>query len=177
MWKLRKITKKVQNLIIIVYCKVFYEKGTFEMSKLDDLEDQKIPGTNNNIKIIFSEENKIANKETDTWSFKENDPIVYNKNYNEHIVKFFKFKQGDTALTYTDEEAIKKQRGILQYILKRIGTNLLSGTGIMNISLPIRIFDERSLLEVFACQLALSPDFLEKAGSIDDPLEKMKLVH
>lgn len=147
------------------------------MTKLDDLEEKKVPNSDINIKIKFSEDNlNCKDKDTNTWNFKEDDLIVYNKDYNQHIKKYFKFKQGDSALIYTDEEAINKQRGILQYILKRIGTNLLSGTGIMNISLPIRIFDERSLLEVFACQLALSPYFLEKAGLAKSPIERLKYV-
>ena len=46
----------------------------------------------------------------------------------------------------------------------------------MNISLPIKIFDEQSLLESFAHQHALAPFFLEKAGREEFGLEKMKLV-
>jgi hypothetical protein len=46
----------------------------------------------------------------------------------------------------------------------------------MNISLPISLFDERSLLESFSHNHALAPYFLEKAGREEFALEKMKLV-
>ena len=57
-----------------------------------------------------------------------------------------------------------------------MGTNLIKGKSIMNISLPINIFDVRSHLEVFAYQLSYANTFLEKAGKTNDPLEKLKLV-
>ena len=46
----------------------------------------------------------------------------------------------------------------------------------MTISLPIHIFDERTLLEVFAFQNSLAPYFLEKAGLELNPVEKLKLT-
>jgi hypothetical protein len=46
----------------------------------------------------------------------------------------------------------------------------------MNVSLPIKIFDERTILENFAFQHSLAPFFLEKAGREEFGIEKMKLV-
>ena len=43
----------------------------------------------------------------------------------------------------------------------------------MNVSLPINIFDQRSLLEVFAHQCTVATYFLEKAGQEEDPLKKL----
>lgn len=64
----------------------------------------------------------------------------------------------------------------MSYFLKKIGSNLFSGKSIMNISLPINLFDERSLLESFAHNHALAPYFLEKAGREEFDLERMKLT-
>jgi hypothetical protein len=68
------------------------------------------------------------------------------------------------------------QRGIIGYFLKKIGSNIISGQSIMSISLPINIFDERSLLELFAFQNSLAPYFLDKAGEETQALERLKLT-
>jgi hypothetical protein len=94
--------------------------------------------------------------------------------YEEHILLQFVLTQGDNSLKYIDEETIEKQRKIIKHVLKEIGTNILSGSGIMNVSLPINIFDHRSLLEVFAHQCRLAPHILELAGMQKDPVEKLK---
>jgi hypothetical protein len=54
---------------------------------------------------------------------------------------------GTEGLEFIDQETLNKQRGIISYMLKKVGTNLLSGKSIMNVSLPIYIFDQRSMLE------------------------------
>lgn len=54
---------------------------------------------------------------------------------------------GTVGLEFINQDLLKKQRGILTYMIKKIGSNLFSGKSIMNVSLPINIFDPRSLLE------------------------------
>lgn len=39
-----------------------------------------------------------------------------------------------------DEEKMKEQKKVLTYIIKRIGKNIFSGKGILNVSLPVDIF-------------------------------------
>ena len=107
---------------------------------------------------------------------KEEEKIHYNYNYSEHIRTHYVLKPGSDGLEFTDQEFIQKQSGIISELLSKVGKNIISGNGIMNVSLPIRIFDERSLLEVFAFQSSLAPYFLEKGALQDDPLEKLKYV-
>lgn len=54
---------------------------------------------------------------------------------------------GTEGLEYINQDVLKKQRSVMTYMLKKIGSNLLSGKSIMNVSLPIYIFDPRSVLE------------------------------
>jgi hypothetical protein len=96
--------------------------------------------------------------------------------YEEHCGAHFIQAPGDSSLKFIEQKIIDKQRGVIKHFLSKLGSNLLSASGIMNVSLPINIFDERSLLEVFAHQCRLSPYFLEKAGESDSPLEKLKLT-
>ena len=56
-------------------------------------------------------------------------------------------QQGENGVEWIDQEKINKQRNVISYLVSKVGMNILSGNSIMNISLPINIFDERSLLE------------------------------
>jgi hypothetical protein len=44
------------------------------------------------------------------------------------------------GLNYVDEQKMNEQKKVLTFIIKRIGRNILSGKGILNISLPVDIF-------------------------------------
>jgi len=51
------------------------------------------------------------------------------------------------GIEFINQDIISKQRSVLTYMIKKIGANILRGKGIMNVSLPIYIFDSRSMLE------------------------------
>ncbi len=51
-------------------------------------------------------------------------------------------------MIYTNHDVIKKQRDIAGHIFKKIGLNLIKGKSIMNLSLPINVFDTCSNLEL-----------------------------
>jgi len=51
------------------------------------------------------------------------------------------------GLEFINQDMIQKQRGVLAHLIKKIGANFFKGKSIMNISLPINIFDCRSMLE------------------------------
>lgn len=44
------------------------------------------------------------------------------------------------GLNYIDEMKMKEQKKVLTFIIKRIGKNIFSGKGILNVSLPVDIF-------------------------------------
>lgn len=89
------------------------------------------------------------------------DEIPYYKAYEKDCENFFTKSPGDEGFVFTDENAIQAQRAVLGQIIKNIGTNVLSGSGIMNVTLPINIFDPRSLLDVFAHQHRQLEYFME----------------
>ena len=87
------------------------------------------------------------------------------------------FKPHDSAaLAYLNEDAISAQRGVILYLAKKIGVNLLTGNSIMNISLPIKIFEPRSFLEKIAADFSYAPYFLTKAHENEDPFIRYKWV-
>jgi hypothetical protein len=57
-----------------------------------------------------------------------------------------------------------------------MGKNLLSGKGILNVSLPVQVFSSESNLETLAKTFAYAPLLLEQAAAINQPLEQMKYV-
>jgi hypothetical protein len=91
--------------------------------------------------------------------------------------KEFKITGAETsALEYTNQKVISSQRGILLYLAKKIGVNLLTGKSIMNVSLPIKIFEPRSMLEKVAGDFRFVPYFMNKAMEETEALERMKLL-
>jgi hypothetical protein len=90
----------------------------------------------------------------------ENEIIEYPYEYNKMVHCEFERKQG----------------AVMGYLIKKIGLNLIKGKSVMNISLPINIFDVRSHLEVFAYQNSYANVFLSKAAKTKDPVERLKLV-
>ena len=74
--------------------------------------------------------------------------IEYETAYDKLIFKDYKREIGSDGIEFTNQEVIDKQRSVAGYLIKNIGLNLIKGKSIMNISLPINIFDTRSLLEL-----------------------------
>ncbi len=58
---------------------------------------------------------------------------------------------------------MEAQGDVLKTIIKQLGSNLLSGKSVMNMSLPVEIFDKKSMLDVIAESLGFLPYFLAKA--------------
>jgi hypothetical protein len=157
--------------------KIYYNKNELDLITVEDLEGKQIGGLENSkFRISFIEKEIDVIEGTQFIQYKEDEKIVYNMKYENHCTSHFVQSPGDSGLTFIDLKTMEKQRGVLKHFLSKLGTNIMSGSGIMNVSLPINIFDERSLLEVLAHQCRLSPYFLEKAGQTKDPIDKLKLT-
>jgi hypothetical protein len=60
----------------------------------------------------------------------------------------YQIKVGSDEIKYLNTDLIGRSRAVAGYLIKNIGNNLIKGKSIMNISLPINIFDNRTLLEL-----------------------------
>ena len=76
---------------------------------------------------------------------------------------------------FINMKTIEAQKDVIKYILKQIGTNFLKGKSIMNMSLPVDIFDDKSLLERSAGSFGYAPILLGKAGESKDEVEQITL--
>ena len=59
---------------------------------------------------------------------------------------------------------------------KQLAVNLLKGLSISHISLPIKIFEERSSIQRVADLWSSAPRYLTNAANQSDPLQRMKEV-
>lgn len=117
------------------------------LTKLELLKKESIPGYEEqkiHLKYLLSSEDGLV---IDIHP-KEDEEITYPYEYHNMIVEDFERTPGSKELIYKKKEVIEKQRAVVGYLMKKIGANLLTGKSIMNVSLPINIFDVRSLLEV-----------------------------
>jgi len=80
------------------------------------------------------------------------------------------------SLEMVNQYLLKKQKQVLGYLIKQFGSVLMSGKSILTISLPITIFEPRSLLERLADSFVFAPHFLEKGGETTDVLEQFRLA-
>jgi hypothetical protein len=106
----------------------------------------------------------------------EDEVIEYPLEYNKMIYTEFERKIGADGLVFINKDLIEKQRGVMGSLIKKIGLSLIKGKSVMNISLPINIFDIRSHLEVFAFQNSYAKTFLDRAAKTKDPIERLKFV-
>jgi len=74
-----------------------------------------------------------------------------------------------------NQEVIDKQSGIIKEVVTQLTKCLWSGTA-MSLSLPIRIFEPRSMLERYTDWFSFAPDLLSKAGTCKDKIEAFKYV-
>ncbi|KAJ0400970.1 hypothetical protein P43SY_008773 [Pythium insidiosum] len=80
------------------------------------------------------------------------------------------------GVVFLDQETLKKQQGVVKEVMMQVGSQLLSGKLAVRISLPIRIFEPRTLLERVADGWNYAPTLLKKAALTRDPLDRMRLV-
>ncbi|CAD8071612.1 unnamed protein product [Paramecium primaurelia] len=92
------------------------------------------------------------------------------------LTKYYEVDPKKGGLIYTNKKLISDQRSVLLDIIKRMGSNLLSGKSLMSVSLPIQVFEARSFLERMARGQGHAPVFLEKAAQTTDVFEQLKLT-
>jgi len=80
------------------------------------------------------------------------------------------------GLKWTDEETLKKQRGVAWVVMKQIGSNLMEGKELTKVALPVYLFEPRSFIERLADGFSFTPTYLTRAAKAKDPVERLKNV-
>ena len=73
------------------------------------------------------------------------------------------------------KDIVEKQSGIIKDVISALTKCIWTG-GVMSLSLPIRIFEPRSMLERISDWFCFAPVLLTKAGGIGDKIEAFKYV-
>ena len=108
-------------------------------------------------------------------------PFPIRLKYNQLICAFDeKFLDGflikdETGVYCLRKDIVEKQGGIIKEVIIQLSKNIWSGNA-MSLSLPIRIFEPRSMLERISDWFVFAPILLTKAGSFDDKVEAFKYV-
>ena len=100
------------------------------------------------------------------------DQLTYK--YNPNYLKDFLIKD-NLGVFCLNQEIVNRQSGVIKSLIVQLTQSILSGKHI-TISLPIRIFEPRSMIERYADWFSFTPDLLEKAAQCKDKLDTFKYV-
>jgi len=75
-----------------------------------------------------------------------------------------------------NQENLQKEKKVFGFLLKELESQIRNGKSIMNLSLPVSIYEHQSYLERQAHGLMYAPQFLEKAGAMLNSFEQFKLT-
>jgi hypothetical protein len=101
-----------------------------------------------------------------------NEVINYYPKSKSEIFADFEIKDKEGAQCINDD-INQRQSGIFAEIFTQFAKNLFRG-GNISLSLPIRVFEPRSMLERFVDWFSFSPILLKKANQQNDPFEAFK---
>lgn len=81
---------------------------------------------------------------------------------------FISDSKGEMVLI--NQTKIAAQNNVIKFIMSTLKKNLFSGKGILNISLPVEIFNVDSNLQRLCESMSMAPDILEKRAVKADEL-------
>jgi len=93
---------------------------------------------------------------------------------NSSFLEGFEIKDAD-GIYCTNEEIVKKQSGVFSDMAKQLA-KMIFRTNAISLSLPVRIFEPRSMLERYTDWWVYAPVILKKASLVDNKLEAFKYV-
>ena len=102
--------------------------------------------------------------------------IPYQYEYEKIIFKDYENTLYKNGLIYKDEKEIRKIADGAKWLIKKLGTNLIQGKSVLRISLPVFLFDKRTLQEVLAYELRGAPYYLNHAYYSKNPFERLKWI-
>ncbi|KAK4535161.1 hypothetical protein CDCA_CDCA04G1186 [Cyanidium caldarium] len=75
---------------------------------------------------------------------------------------------------FTDRAELERQRHVVGHMLRQVGNNFMEGKDLVNLSLPIRLFEPRSFMQRLTEDWSYCTLFLRAAALATDPLERFK---
>jgi hypothetical protein len=134
------------------------------------LEDEEKPLTSEEKKLL----KKLEKGELDLLDTSKG-PINKHPKYQVYTDMGYEVHEKE-GLLYRDSETISKQRKAILQLIKTLGSNILRGKSLMNISMPVTIFDKATMLQRAAIDFTYAPIYMKKVYETEDPVDKMKYV-
>jgi len=80
------------------------------------------------------------------------------------------------GMSFLDEKELAKQKGVISHVIRGFGQAILSGSSVVNITLPIRVFEPRSFLQRITDAWGMAPLLLSRAALEKSAVERLKWV-
>lgn len=80
------------------------------------------------------------------------------------------------GIAFVNKELLEQQRSAIVELIKDMGRKILSGNlNLINMSLPVKMFEPRSYLEKLA-DVWVYPQYLEQAAQAQDPAQRIRFI-
>ena len=130
-------------------------------------------------KLSKEEAKLLQNIESGKLDFEGNIEVA-DQNENPRFAKYVVLNytiHHEMGLVINNKENVRVIRKTIKYLFKKIGSSLFKGgKGLLNISIPLFVFDKMSMLERNCKGNVYHAIFCNKMWKESDPLEKMKLL-
>ena len=141
-----------------------------------DFNNKSISDKLNYILSLSKEEKTEEEIKNEYKNYKELTPFQYYSDYENEWKNNYINKHNKSGLLYTNEVAKKMGYKAIKYLIAKFSKNIIQGKSIFSNSLPVFLFDKRTLLSAFAYDQKLAPIFLTKAAFCSDKIERLKWV-
>jgi len=130
-----------------------------------------------NYKLSLTKEEKTEEEiKNEYQNYKTLSPFQFYNDYENEWKNNYVNTPNKPGLLYTNEEAKKLGYKAIKYLIAKFSKNIFQGKSIFNNSLPVFLFDKRTLHSAFAYEQRLAPIFLTKAAFCLDKIERLKWV-
>ena len=103
-------------------------------------------------------------------------PIKYETQYEKLVETDYENSLYANGLIYKNEEGKQVMYTGIKWLIKKFGANLIQGRSVLSISLPVILFDKRTLHECLAYEIRAAPYFLTHAAYCTDIFERLKWI-
>ena len=79
-------------------------------------------------------------------------------------------------LKCVDKQVIESQKGLISELIKLLAKSIAEGRGVVGVSLPVRIFEPRSLIERIIDWWSYGPTYLKRAAKKGTVVDRIKLI-
>ena len=164
----------IKNPLIFLnesYFKKHIFKDTFKDGTVNVILKNEIPYE---IFITFKDDPSLCDKFIEKYNNNFFEDEFNYKLQIEKVPKDFDIEKEKESIL-SQEEKSKISNGA-KWLIKKFGQNLLQGKSVLRISLPVFLFDKRTLQEVFAYELKGAPYYLHHAYYSKNTFERLKWI-